>query len=262
MNVASILLVTCLLGLCHCRRSKLPTDGLFIEVLDDYAEDEIVTSNFVEETRKRGSNDKRLVWDMAHGTAYEVEYTLSSARRSNAGKVEDVAVEDSRRLPYSRHTTNPITLNLSEPDPSICGAIRTDVDGIPAVVYLLKSSQINKIVNGDKKVWIASKMKVGTDLPTKFALDLSSLKEDDEKYQLVKCGKDDVNRLVTPHPGNLIERIIDGNLEVWTASDGHVCYLCEYYPKDDSGEIKLHVRKNEDLLSFSRFEKVGEWKKR
>ncbi|EKX73819.1 signal peptide containing protein [Theileria equi strain WA] len=319
MNVFSILLVTCLLGLCHCSRSKFPAAEPFVEVLDDYPE---------METRRSGSSGKRLVWDMAHGIVYE-EYTQSLARRHDYENVEYISAEASKMNTHSGNTTIPVTLDLSKPDEELCRAIKTDIDGIPAVVYLPKSNQINKIVNGKKDVWIASKIKAGrrtvfkvheekcfycvaflkgnkpcmvaigaellqskflqystykdnkwsrsatvdekeidalkvkTNTLTKFTLDLSSLKEYDEKYQLVKCGKDGVNRLVTPQPGNLIERIVDGNLEVWTASDNQVCYLCEYYPKDDSGEIKLHVRKNEDSFSFTLFDKVdGSWKKR
>ncbi|EKX72763.1 signal peptide containing protein [Theileria equi strain WA] len=220
--------------------------------------------------------------------------------------------------------TNPITLDLSNPDPSICRAIETDVDGLPAKIYLLKSKKVNKIVNRNKKVWIGkfgdkcfycmaflkdneprivvigaessarkslkyykykdktgcggkpswkklrssykkkfSALKLGSNAPTKFTLDLSSLEEGDEKYQLVKCGRDDVNRLVTPQPGHLIEKIVDGEKEVWTAGNNQVCYLCEYYPKSASGKVKLHVRKNKDSFSFLRFGKVGDkWKKK
>ncbi|AFZ79726.1 hypothetical protein BEWA_025750 [Theileria equi strain WA] len=219
--------------------------------------------------------------------------------------------------------TNLITLSLSEPDPSICRAVETNVGGIPAVVYLLKSKKVNTIVNGDKDVWKGEEgekcfycvaflkenkprivavgaessarkllkyykykdktgcrgkpgwssatscaqeinaLKTHKDPPKKFTLDLSSLKEDDERFELVKCGRDDVNRLVTPQPGHLIERIVDGNLEVWTASDNQVCYLCEYYPKSASGKVKLHIMKNKDSFSFIRFQKVDDkWKKK
>ncbi|AFZ79920.1 signal peptide-containing protein [Theileria equi strain WA] len=217
-------------------------------------------------------------------------------------------------------------LDFSKPDPSICRAVETNVGGIPAVVYLLKSKKVNKIVNGDEGVWkgtyedkcfyciaflkdnephivvIGAKspvrkslecykykdktgccgrggpgwsstssyikevnaLKVGSNASANFTLDLSSLEEDGERFKLVKEEKNGVTTLFfSTKPGHLIERIVDGNLEVWTASDNQVCYLCEYYPKSASGKVKLHVRKNKDSFSFTSFEKTdGEWKKK
>ncbi|EKX73047.1 hypothetical protein BEWA_016080 [Theileria equi strain WA] len=221
--------------------------------------------------------------------------------------------------------TNPITLDLSDPDESLCRALKTNVDGLPAKIYLLKSKKVNKIVNRNKKVWIGkfgdkcfycmaflkdneprivvigaessarkslkyykykdktgcrgkpgwkksrssykkkiSALKLGSNAPTKFTLDISFLEEDDERFKLTKSVTDGITILYySLQPGHLIEKIVDGEKEVWTAGNNQVCYLCEYYPKSASGKVKLHIMKNKDSFSFTLFDKVdGSWKKK
>ncbi|EKX72078.1 signal peptide containing protein [Theileria equi strain WA] len=151
--VFSILLVTCLLGLCHCRRSKLPTDGLFIEVLDDYVEDEIVTSEFVEETKKNRSSGQRLVWDLANGTVYEAEYTQSLDHRRNGRKVEDVAVDETPVTQTSRHTT---TLNIAKPDEQCNSFDYTFTANRVKLIVPKKNTTVIRLVDGEKEIWIPS----------------------------------------------------------------------------------------------------------
>ncbi|AFZ79251.1 hypothetical protein BEWA_020980 [Theileria equi strain WA] len=157
MNVFSVILATCLVGLCRCRNSRLPTDRFIIEILDDYAEDEIVTSDFVEETETHKSTawtGKKLVWDMANGTVYEAEYTPSLARRRNDEKVEDVAVDDSRVLTHSRHTT---TLDLANPDKDECEFFEYPFAGnVIKLIVPKKNTTVIRLVDGEKEIWIPS----------------------------------------------------------------------------------------------------------
>ncbi|AFZ80112.1 signal peptide-containing protein [Theileria equi strain WA] len=146
MKVSSVLLVTCLLGLCHCRRSKLPTDGLHIEVLDDYVEDEIVTSEFVEETRKRGPSGQRQMWDLSNGTVHEVEHRPSSTRRRNAGKI---TVEESGATTHSGDTT---TMHTPSPDDDES----LSLDGNTANLTVPEDATATKIVRGSDTVWTFS----------------------------------------------------------------------------------------------------------
>ncbi|EKX73070.1 signal peptide containing protein [Theileria equi strain WA] len=112
MNVFSILLVTCLLGFCHCNAQKTSDGRFIIEVLDDYAEDGVVTSNLVDEVdayKSTAWTGKKQVWDLSNGTAHEVEHRPSSTRRRNGRKVEDVAAEESAEQ-------DGVTLDLTSPD--------------------------------------------------------------------------------------------------------------------------------------------------
>ncbi|EKX72205.1 signal peptide containing protein [Theileria equi strain WA] len=71
MNVFFILVATCLLGLCDCSRSGFPADRLYIQVLDDYVEDDIANEFPKKRQRIRLFSSKRMVWDMADGTVYK-----------------------------------------------------------------------------------------------------------------------------------------------------------------------------------------------
>ncbi|AFZ80968.1 signal peptide-containing protein [Theileria equi strain WA] len=153
MNVSSIFLATCLLGLCRCRNSRLPTDRLFIEVLDDYAEDEVVSYHLIKGTRKNISSGQRLVWDLSNGTVYEAEYTQPSARRSNAGKVEDVAVDETPVTQSSRHAT---TLNIAKPDEQCNSFDYTFTANRVKLIVPKKNTTVIRLVDGEKEIWIPS----------------------------------------------------------------------------------------------------------
>ncbi|AFZ79965.1 signal peptide-containing protein [Theileria equi strain WA] len=155
MKVSSVLLVTCLLGLCHCRRSRVLTDRPVIEVLDDYAEDEIVTSDFVEETRKNRSSGQRLVWDLANGAVYEAEYTQPSARRhTNDRRVADVAVDKSPVTQSSRHTT---ILDIANPNRLLYKSFNYYF-GTNAVQLIVpnKGISVSKLMYENGTVWTPS----------------------------------------------------------------------------------------------------------
>ncbi|EKX73941.1 signal peptide containing protein [Theileria equi strain WA] len=157
MKVFSILLTTCLLGLCHCKRSKFVTDIPVIEVLDDYREDEVWTSDFVEETETHKSTTwtgKKQVWDLSNGTVHEVEHRPSLTRRRNDEKVEDVAVEDSRVLTHSRHTT---ILDISSPNSSQCQSFDYTFDGNAVrLIVPNKDTTVKKLVDGEENVYTLS----------------------------------------------------------------------------------------------------------
>ncbi|AFZ79735.1 signal peptide-containing protein [Theileria equi strain WA] len=154
MNVFFILVATCLVGLCHCQGSRFSGNRLIIEVLDDYAEDEVVISHIADETRKGGSSGKRQIWDLANGTAYEVEYTLSSARRYSDEKVADVAVDESPVPQTSRHTT---TLDISSPDEDKSQSFDyTFTANAIRLVVPNKDVSVSKLVNGTEEVYTLS----------------------------------------------------------------------------------------------------------
>ncbi|EKX73332.1 signal peptide containing protein [Theileria equi strain WA] len=154
MKVFSILLTTCLLGLCHCKNSRLPTDRFIIEVLDDYTEDEVVNYHPKRRTRKSESSGKRQVWDMANGTVYEVEYTLSSARRYSDEKVADVAVDESPVPQTSRHTT---TLDLANPDKDECEFFEYPFAGNAVQLIVPKRNiAVTRLVDGEEEVYVLS----------------------------------------------------------------------------------------------------------
>lgn len=153
MKVFSILVATCLLGLCHCRRSRVPTDRLVIEVLDDYVEDEIMTTYLVEGVNRSGSSawtGKRLVWDLSNGTVYEVEYTLPLALRYSDEKVEDMALfseassqeVDTQLADYARQPDfsppkDPRTVDLACLKDPRYKVLDVDIAGAPARVYIV-----------------------------------------------------------------------------------------------------------------------------
>ncbi|EKX72604.1 hypothetical protein BEWA_050720 [Theileria equi strain WA] len=102
-------------------------------------------------------------------------------------------------------------------------------------------------------------LKINTDPPKKFTLDISSLKED-ERFKLVKEDRDGIATLYySSQPGHLIEKIVDGDLEVWTASDNQVCYFCELHSKGDSKLLRMHAEKGYAII-FGWYEKSrGKW---
>ncbi|EKX73971.1 signal peptide containing protein [Theileria equi strain WA] len=151
MNVSSVILATCLVGLCRCRNSRLPTDRLFIEVLDDYAEDEVLTSHIVDEVdayKSSGPSGQRQVWDLSNGTVYEEDHAPSLTSRRNDRRVADVAVDESPVPQTSRHTT---TLDISALDKGLFQPY--DYDGVPTKMMVIGDVPLTKLVSGREKIW-------------------------------------------------------------------------------------------------------------
>ncbi|EKX74098.1 signal peptide containing protein [Theileria equi strain WA] len=228
MNVFSILLVTCLLGLCHCKRSKFVTDIPVIEVLDDYPE---------METRRSGSSGKRLVWDMAHGIAYEEEYTQSLARRSNDRKVEDVAVDESPVPQTSRHTT---TLDISDPDKDKCPSFDYTFAGNMIRLVVPKDGiSVYKLVNGREKVWIAEEEE----------------KFDHAKVYLNKDKKPELVLLVTTLSGTPKETYLELKNAKWVSCDDHDAKMRSLVSTAEfKGTLILNIEDDKDTKECTIFE--------
>ncbi|EKX73370.1 signal peptide containing protein [Theileria equi strain WA] len=171
MKVFSILLTTCLLGLCHCKRSKFITDRPVIEVLDDYAEDEIVTSDLVEETEtyeSAGRTGKKQVWDMANGTVYEEYFTglekmhstdvigesLSEGNKETK-PVEHLPAEVAKANTESVSSSELISLHVANLDPSICDSFYYTVDDVPTKFIVSKDVNVNRLLTGQNVIWKA-----------------------------------------------------------------------------------------------------------
>ncbi|EKX72183.1 signal peptide containing protein [Theileria equi strain WA] len=153
MKVSSVILATCLLGLCHCKRSRALTDRPVIEVLDDYADDELINYRPVRKTRKSKSSGQRLVWDLADGTAYEEEYIQSFARRCNAGK----ALEEESMVKCRHRYATPITLDIAHPNVLLCQSFDYYYDdNLTKLIVPEEGIIISKLMNGKEEVWSPS----------------------------------------------------------------------------------------------------------
>ncbi|EKX72232.1 hypothetical protein BEWA_046960 [Theileria equi strain WA] len=103
-------------------------------------------------------------------------------------------------------------------------------------------------------------LKINTDPPTKFTLDISSLEEDDERFKLVREEKNATTLYYSSQPGNLIEKIVDGGRNIFTVPDNHICYLCELHSKGESKLLRIHAEHSYKISLFY-YENTGSgWK--
>ncbi|EKX72746.1 signal peptide containing protein [Theileria equi strain WA] len=237
MNVSSILLATCLLGLCRCRNSRLPTDRLFIEVLDDYAEDEVVSYHLIKGTRKNRSSGQRQVWDLANGTAYEVEHTLPLALRYSDEKVEYLTVEDSRELTHSRHAT---TLDISSIDSSSYQFFDYSFDGnATRLVVPNKGLNFKKLVDGKRKVYT---------LPSGEKLEYA-------KLYLNKDGIAELVILVAKISDSVMEHYLELKDGVWVSCDDHEKKMRSLVSTAEfKGTLILNIEDDKDTKECTIFE--------
>ncbi|EKX72602.1 signal peptide containing protein [Theileria equi strain WA] len=173
MRILAVLWTVCLLGLCHCKGSRVPGDRPFIEVLDDYTEDEIVNDHPTKETRKGGSNGKRQVWDMANGTVYEGGYNEASSENLRSSPQQPV--ESPRPTPDTASTpskessvtesagkdggvpsleSDPGTIDVNHPDSSLCDSFDYYYDdSLTRLIAPLSGKSIEKLKDDTKKIW-------------------------------------------------------------------------------------------------------------
>ncbi|EKX72245.1 signal peptide containing protein [Theileria equi strain WA] len=154
MKVFFILVATCLLGFCHCKRSRAITDRPVTDELDDFAEDEVVNECHIGEKRRSGLRGRGQSWDMDSTAVYEEEYTRSFSRRRNDESIAYIAAEDSRRLPYSRHT---ITLDIFSLTSSLCQCFGYSFAGNAMRLVVPKNGiTVTQIMKGEENVWTPS----------------------------------------------------------------------------------------------------------
>ncbi|EKX73419.1 hypothetical protein BEWA_054760 [Theileria equi strain WA] len=236
MNIFSILLTSCLVGLCNCKGSRLPTDRLSIQVLDDYAEDEILTGDFVEETRKGGSSGRRLVWDLANGTVYEEEYIQPSARRRNTGKVEYLTVEESAEQ-------DGVTLDLTSPDKDECEFFEYSfVANTVKLIVPNKGVSVSKLVNGSEDIYTLS----------------SGETFDHAKAYLNKDKKPELVLVVTRTSGASKEYYLELKDGKWTVCDNHgEKMLGLRVPAERTSDIDLSFKTSTDQCTIFETELLG-----
>ncbi|AFZ81021.1 hypothetical protein BEWA_004290 [Theileria equi strain WA] len=105
-----------------------------------------------------------------------------------------------------------------------------------------------------------SALKVGSDTPNKLTLDISSPKEDDEKYKLVKEDRDGVTtHFFATKQGYSIEKVVDGGKEICVLDEGSTSFLCTVYSKGSSKLLRVDAEKGYAII-FGWYEKYsGTW---
>ncbi|EKX72432.1 signal peptide containing protein [Theileria equi strain WA] len=98
-------------------------------------------------------------------------------------------------------------------------------------------------------------LKINTDPPKKFTLDISSLEEGDEKFKLVKENKNDITTLFfATKQGYSIEKVVDGGKEICVLNESFGSFLCEVHSKGDHGLMRVHAEQRY-IITFGWYEK-------
>lgn len=143
--------------------------------------------------------------------------------------------------------------------------------GIPTMisVILRNSEELFQLFYKFKNRWRKSKrkyvdkinaLKVATDPPTKFTLDISGL-EDTDKFKVLSSYISGIKtHCFYPKPGYAIGRVVCGHGDIWEASNRQRCFFCNVMQKDDV--VLLLVAVNNGRRNYSmRFQKVdGKWR--
>lgn len=150
-----------------------------------------------------------------------------------------------------------------------CITFLQDTSTNMAVVDINDGNVLREIFKFDRDEWkkatnypqdIAA-LKTYTDPPAKFTLDISSPKEDGERFKLVKEEKNGVTtQLFATKQGHLIQKVMDGKMDVYTVPRDQVCYLCEIHSKGTSKLLRIHSHKDYKI-EFQCYESAGSgWK--
>ncbi|EKX72545.1 hypothetical protein BEWA_050130 [Theileria equi strain WA] len=102
-------------------------------------------------------------------------------------------------------------------------------------------------------------LKINTDPPKKFTLDISSLKED-ERFKLVKEEKNGVTtHFFATKQGHSIENIMDGETKICELNESFGSFLCEVHSKGDHKLVRVHAEQRY-IITFGWYEKSsGTW---
>ncbi|AFZ79973.1 signal peptide-containing protein [Theileria equi strain WA] len=247
MNVFSILLVTYLLGLCHCKNSRLPTNRPVIEVLDDYTEDEIVNYYPIRETRRSESSGQRQVWDLSNGTAYEELNAKTHSRRGSTILDFESLDEDEFNFFYYDFAGNSMKLVVPKKNNTVIRrpTPRAEVNGSLAVI----EEKIKNLV-------------VISNWESDFGLDVSTTNATEcTIFQVELVGI--TTKHFFPKPNHVAREVKDGNKELWKFKnalggfDGHnYCNYCLIYKRGNINLLEVAVTEN-NSRGKKYFEKVG-----
>ncbi|AFZ79805.1 hypothetical protein BEWA_026540 [Theileria equi strain WA] len=103
-------------------------------------------------------------------------------------------------------------------------------------------------------------LKVGPNLPTRFALDISS-SEDTYDCIVTRSEQDCITTLFfATNSGNILEKVVDGGRHIFTVPDDRICYLCEVHSSGNYKLLRLHIKSGNYQLSFQNFDYYdGDW---
>ncbi|EKX73049.1 hypothetical protein BEWA_016100 [Theileria equi strain WA] len=103
-------------------------------------------------------------------------------------------------------------------------------------------------------------LKTYTDPPTKFTLDISSPKEDDDKFKLVGEEKNGVTtHFFAARKGYGIGTIADDGKNILSLNGDLTFFLCEVHSKGDHGLMRLYFRHNGSIDYPTLEKKDGKW---
>ncbi|EKX72074.1 hypothetical protein BEWA_045380 [Theileria equi strain WA] len=191
------------------------------------------------------------------------------------------------------------SLDLDDVTDPRCKVIYVDIDGVPVRMHIMSmETNVTKLLYGENETkknelhqtyrkyqdtnswydrfgWLGTKgwksydrkylrnlnaLKVGSNLPTRFALDISSY-EDTYDCRVTVSKQDSITtRLFTANSGHLIDKVTDGPTDIWNAEHDVICFLCEVHIKGNSKLLRLHATSGNYQLAFQSFEcSDGDW---